>query len=537
MQTNTSSCKGRRVFLYGCGVVAPGAASLDSFLEEVWSQKVSLEPEARLNNAFLVGKPTFDFTKYRDWIASRHAPARFNQIVDKGGENTYLAVGAAIDALEHNPGLEAALKRLDPRVMVCIGSGLGDQEVVFNEGKKWERATWEWNHFWADPERNAACKAHLDGATVQTDAPALPTGFPAESYERIEAWRTWDSFWAPQNPALKEYLDEFLRIESMSMGQDVANDKLKLIRAKAKAAKQLQEKVGCPQPPWEAVSPNLLWNLPNGAAAQISMTFGIHGAHWNSNGACATFGLLLKEALYGIQSGDYDLAIVGTVDNTPPPQLVSSFYGARVLASGEKVGTPLCEMRGTHLAGGACVWIVGAEEVMTKLDLQHKGVEILGVGLSSDAEHIITPSLEGPKLAIREALRTAGVAAEEIKSWDMHATGTPGDFSELQLIEGLVPMQAVISARKGIFGHGMGSNGGWEITAQTLGLRKNAAGFTLPPGGISSDMLHGEIAKTGRRFALDKPVEVQTAGKSIVCGKLSMGVGGISSCVITRVSC
>ncbi len=62
------------------------------------------------------------------------------------------------------------------------------------------------------------------------------------------------------------------------------------------------------------------------------------------------------------------------------------------------------------------------------------GLEILSVAVSSDADHIITPSSEGPRRAIDQALDEAGIAPEDVATWDMHATATPGDWSELQNI-------------------------------------------------------------------------------------------------------
>ncbi len=538
MQENlrTTTTEKRRIFMVGCGVVAPGASNLREFLEEVWSQKAALLPEETLNGAFLVGKPKFDFANYRNWICERHTPNKYTQLAEKSGENVQMAIGATIDAITQTPGLEKALKDLDSRVAICMGSGLGDLNLVFEEGRNWEQALWNWNHFWAAPQRNAACKAYLNGESNFPEVPQNPEELPVDSRERMNAWAKWDAFWAKETPLLKDFVSEFSAIEGAPMGSDVATDKLKLIRAKAKACKQLQEKYACPTPPWESVSPNLLWNLPNAPAAQISMLLGIHGSTWNANGACATFGLLLNEAIQKIHAGQAEVAIIGTVDNTPPPQVVSAFYSARVLATGQKVGTPLCEMRGTHVAGGACVWIVASEETLKKYKLQHLDVEIMGCGVSSDAEHIITPSLEGPKLAIRSAIQDAGIDSKTIHSWDLHATGTPGDFSELRLIEEFVPRETVISARKGIFGHGMGSNGGWELTAQLLGPKHDATKFVIPPSGIPASSVHSTISSLPRRFALDKPVSVEPSQDGLLCGKLSMGVGGITSCVIARVT-
>ncbi len=173
---------------------------------------------------------------------------------------------------------------------------------------------------------------------------------------------------------------------------------------------------------------------------------------------------------------------------------------------------------------------------MNKLGIPHLGVEILGAGVSSDAEHIITPSKEGPKLAMRRAYAQAGIQKSDIALWDLHATGTPGDWNELNLLEDFVPNEAYLSARKGLLGHGMAVCGGWELTAQVLGLTITShQTVVLPPCGIDPEALNPKIAGLKRKILCDKPVEIPMPANGIVCGKLGLGVGGISSCVITRV--
>ena len=525
----------RKISLYGCGVVAPGASNLNQFLEVVKAGRPVLEPSKELYNAFLVGNPKFDFSVYHDWISDRHAPSRFSQLNEKGGSNVQFAVGTTIDALESNPGLERALKRIDPRVFVCYGSGFGDLNSYFNANNEFTRAAQIWERFWADPARNALCEAHMSGSNQDNEAPADPRRFEPDSPERAAAWAAWNKYWAPQCGQLNDYLAEFSRIESTVVGADVATDKLNMIRAKAKAKKALAEKYGCPTPPWESVNANFLWNLPNAPAAQVSMLLGIHGVSYASIGACATYGLVVRQALDAIRSGSHDAAIIGTVDVPPPAELVSGFYAAKVLAAGGEVGVPLCHLRGTHVAGGACTWILAADDVMEKLGVRSLGVEILAAGLSSDAEHIISPSAEGPKLCIQDAFSQTHLEKADIGTWDMHATGTPGDWSEFQLMNEFVNKEAVITARKGIFGHGMSTCGGWEVTAQVFGVQKEGVHFTIPGSGIESSKIHPSIAALNWRIASDSPVTVE-APRGLVCGKLSMGIGGVSSCILTKVT-
>jgi 3-oxoacyl-(acyl-carrier-protein) synthase len=146
--------------------------------------------------------------------------------------------------------------------------------------------------------------------------------------------------------------------------------------------------------------------------------------------------------------------------------------------------------------------------------------------VSADADHIITPSKEGPREAMHAALHLSGCAPEQLGSWDLHATATPGDFLELENLQTVIPSSVAVTARKGTFGHGMGVGGGWELTAQYLGYERG----TLFPTPLQPGEVHDSIQKLGQNLVFDRPIEFPRRP----VGKLSMGVGGINACVISR---
>jgi 3-oxoacyl-(acyl-carrier-protein) synthase len=72
----------------------------------------------------------------------------------------------------------------------------------------------------------------------------------------------------------------------------------------------------------------------------------------------------------------------------------------------------------------------------------------------------------------------------------------------------------------------MGAAGGWELTAQYLGY----ASGRLAPTPLARGELNEMIAGLHDRFVFD---HAETTHGEVV-GKLSMGVGGINVCVISR---
>ena len=151
-------------------------------------------------------------------------------------------------------------------------------------------------------------------------------------------------------------------------------------------------------------------------------------------------------------------------------------------------------------------------------------MEIVGIGTSSDAHHIITPSKGGPQLAMRAALKE--VQAIDVTTWDMHATATPGDATEIEHSLELLHPDVIFTARKGTFGHGMSVGGGWELTAQHLGMARGK----LYPIPLTEGELHADVKVHEPKFVKADGGEVRRG----YSGKLSMGIGGINSCVISR---
>lgn len=219
------------------------------------------------------------------------------------------------------------------------------------------------------------------------------------------------------------------------------------------------------------------------------------------------------------------MAVVGMADPAPHPLTVAAFFGARVVSHDGEVSKPFTGMRGTHVAGGSCIWIVGDYDYCTSLGMKPVGLEILSVALTSDADHIITPSDDGQRAAMRRAMDDAGIQAKDVATWDMHATATPGDWTELQNAMSILPKSTALTARKGTFGHGMSVCGGWELTAQHLGLSQGK----VHPIHVSTDELHEQIKAFEDVIVTDERLVDGT-----IAGKINMGVGGVNACVISK---
>ena len=484
---------------------------------------------------FAVGDPDFDVDDYTAWVGERKGEAYATRLKKKMGDNTLFALGATIQAMRCDDRLEGVARALDDQCHVYVGSGVGDLPQSYAAARSLDRATREWNQFWADPARCPARKAYEETGDSGSDEPPVdPKTLPVDSEERHDARIQWDEFWASRSSALADLMRKIAVIEAISSVADGPDAKqtsdkahLDAIRRKVRALRALLDETGCPSPPWMAVSPDLIWNIQNAPAAQITMLLDVHGAAWAPVGACSTFGVALKCGRDAILSGDAKMAIVGTTDPRPDPCLVGAFHSARVMAGTGEVNSPFTSLRGTHLSGGACIWVLGDEEHMRAQGFgEPTGGWIEGIALSSDAEHIITPSISGPRRAMDRAFAEAGVTKEDIALADLHATGTPGDLNELALVEDYITADTRITARKGQLGHGMANSGGWELTGLALSLRAGEAYAT----GIPASAVHPNVRRPSPIVAETTPL----AGTSRVGFKLMLGIGGITACVVLR---
>jgi 3-oxoacyl-[acyl-carrier-protein] synthase II len=131
--------------------------------------------------------------------------------------------------------------------------------------------------------------------------------------------------------------------------------------------------------------------------------------------------------------------------------------------------------------------------------------EIAGYGLSSDAYHMTAPREDGqgPRLAMKHALRHAGLKPSAIDYINAHATSTPlGDAAENRAIKELLlgedgkerASQINVSSTKGAIGHLLGAAGSVEAIFTVLGIHHVCE--VGEAGRISSDKLQNTLPPT-----------------------------------------
>jgi 3-oxoacyl-[acyl-carrier-protein] synthase II len=110
--------------------------------------------------------------------------------------------------------------------------------------------------------------------------------------------------------------------------------------------------------------------------------------------------------------------------------------------------------------------------------------EVVGGGMAADAYHLTGthPAGDGAVLGMKEALREAGILADQVDYINMHATSTPlGDKSELIAAERVFGQRKTlaVSGTKSMTGHLLGAAGAIEGIASILALREGIVPPTI----------------------------------------------------------
>jgi 3-oxoacyl-[acyl-carrier-protein] synthase II len=238
------------------------------------------------------------------------------------------------------------------------------------------------------------------------------------------------------------------------------------------------------------VSPFMVPKLmPNGAAGQVAMRFGLHGPSFSVSSACASGAHAIGEAARQIRTGAADVMLAGGSEAAITPLAVAAFARMGALSKRnddpERASRPFDADRDGFVFGeGAGILVLESAESAAGRGAQVLAV-LAGYGASCDASHVTQPDPEGKgaERAMVAALDDARLTAADIGYINAHGTSTSmNDRIETHAIKSALGVEAKripITSTKSQTGHLLGAAGAVEAAATILVLRNRAIPSTV----------------------------------------------------------
>lgn len=223
--------------------------------------------------------------------------------------------------------------------------------------------------------------------------------------------------------------------------------------------------------------PSTIINMVSG---NVSIMFGLKGPNLAIVTACTTATHCIGTSARMIEYGDVDVMLAGGAESTITPLAVGGFASAKALSSRNDdpaaASRPWDKGRDGFVMGEGAGVLVLEEYEHAKARGARIYAEVVGFGMSGDAYHITAPCEDGEGAArcMRNAMRNAGINADEVDYINAHGTSTPlGDKAETVAVKttfGDHAYKLMVSSNKSMVGHLLGAAGGVEAVFTTLSL-------------------------------------------------------------------
>ena len=228
-------------------------------------------------------------------------------------------------------------------------------------------------------------------------------------------------------------------------------------------------------------------SIINMIAGHVSIHFGFQGPNLAIATACTTGLHCIGEAGRIIEYGDADVMVAGGSEATVSPLGVGGFAAARALSTRnddpQTASRPWDKDRDGFVLGEGAGVLVLEEYEHAKRRGARIYAELSGFGMGADAFHMTAPSVDGPKRAMKAALRNAGVNTNQVQYLNAHGTSTPlGDVNETNAIKlafGDHAKRLVVNSTKSMTGHLLGGAGGIESVFTVLAVHHQVSPPTI----------------------------------------------------------
>ncbi|TCO52825.1 beta-ketoacyl-[acyl-carrier-protein] synthase family protein [Actinocrispum wychmicini] len=272
-----------------------------------------------------------------------------------------------------------------------------------------------------------------------------------------------------------------------------------------------------------------LINMPNAAAAVLSMKLGWHGPALTIASTCASGADSIGYGRMLLQSGQVDVVIAGGCESILTEVTLAAFGNLNAVTTThndtpEIASRPFDVDRDGFVMGEGAAFVVleRADDALARGARQY--AQISGYAATADAFHLSAPQDDGlyAVAAMQGAIANAGLTPSDIVHINAHGTSTAAnDRAEAFALHKVFGSDGPpVTASKGVIGHLIGAAGSVELVATVMAMRESVVPPTanherLEPG-MQIDVVHGTPRKVASGPALSN----------------SFGFGGHNACLV-----
>ena len=373
---------------------------------------------------------------------------------------------------------------------------------------------------------------YFDTTDYKCKLAAEVKGFDPKQYMDAKAARRMEAFSQFAVAASKEALEQsgidMEKEDPYRVGVCVGSG-IGSLQAMEKDVKKLNEKGP------SRVNPLLVpLMISNMAAGNVAIQFGLKGKCFNVVTACATGTHSIGEAFRSIQYGEADVMVAGGAEASITPIGIAGFTSLTALNTTEdasRASIPFDEDRNGFVMGeGAGVVVLESLE-HAKARGANILAEVVGYGATCDAFHITSPAEDGSGAAraMENAIKDAGMAAEDIDYVNAHGTSTHhNDLFETKAIRlalGDHAEKVKINSTKSMIGHLLGAAGGVEFITCVKSIQDGfvhaTVGLEKPGEGCDLDYTMGDGVSMNVDVAISNSLGFGGHNASLIVKKFS----------------
>ncbi len=278
------------------------------------------------------------------------------------------------------------------------------------------------------------------------------------------------------------------------------------------------------------VNPMLAIQVFGGSAhSNIAIEFGFRGVGTTNSNSCASGTISIGEALRYIRDDFADVIVAGGAEAPLSSLTIGAFDIIKTMSRCDDPGLasrPFDRLRDGFVMGEGAASLIVEELEHARARGARIYAEVLGYSLNNDAFHMTAPLPSGESCirAMRDALRDAKLAPEQIDYINAHASSTAlndsAETTSIKEVFGAHARNTPVSGTKGYTAHALGATGAIEAAICALAIDRQwippTINYQNPDPACDLDVVpnHGREAKLNCVMSN------------------SFGFGGINACVI-----